>query len=249
MKPLVMITGASSGIGNAMARVFSAAGWRTIGAGLADMGAVDYLDHYFKVDLARPEDIRSMFKQTRQQWGHLDALINNAAQQLVKSLVETETSEWDAVMAVNVRAAFLCTKYAYDLMRECGGSIINVSSVHAVATSENLAAYVTTKGALVALTRAAALELAPARIRVNALLPGAVDTQMLRAGLSRDHVHGENLERRLTQLGSRHALKRVGQPEEIAEAALFLADKTKSAFITGQTLIVDGGATARLSTE
>jgi NAD(P)-dependent dehydrogenase (short-subunit alcohol dehydrogenase family) len=118
-----------------------------------------------------------------------------------------------------------------------------------VATSENLAAYVTSKGALVALTRAAALELSCDNIRVNALLPGAIDTKMLRSGLSRDHVSGDTIEKRLDQLGQKHAVGRVGKPEEIGQAALFLADKDRSSFMTGQSMIVDGGATARLSTE
>ena len=134
-------------------------------------------------------------------------------------------------------------------MRKKGGSIINVSSVHAVATSKNLAAYATSKGALIALTRVAALELAKDRIRVNAVLPGAIDTEMFRSGIARGHLSDSAIENRLEELGQKHPVGRVGKPEEIGKVILFIADDDQSSFITGQTIIVDGGATARLSTE
>jgi len=124
-----------------------------------------------------------------------------------------------------------------------------VSSVHAVATSVDIAAYAASKGASMALTRAMALEFARDGIRVNAILPGAVDTQMLRDGLGRRHVQGGGIEARLEDLGRRTVMGRVGEPEEIARTILFLADGEQSPFTTGQSLIVDGGATARLSTE
>jgi NAD(P)-dependent dehydrogenase (short-subunit alcohol dehydrogenase family) len=97
--------------------------------------------------------------------------------------------------------------------------------------------------------RAAAIELAPDRIRVNSIHPGAVDTAMLRAGLDRGHLAGADIEERIRVLGERHVLGRVGQPEEIAHAVLFLADPNRASFITGQALVVDGGALSRLSTE
>ena len=118
-----------------------------------------------------------------------------------------------------------------------------------MATSRDIAAYAASKGGLVALTRAMALELAADSIRVNAVLPGAVDTPMLHAGLARDHVAGGTVQERMSELGKRTVMGRVGRPEEIAQAILFLADGQRSSFVTGQTLIVDGGATARLSTE
>jgi glucose 1-dehydrogenase len=126
---------------------------------------------------------------------------------------------------------------------------VNVSSVHAVATSADIAAYAASKGASQALTRAMALEFARDGIRVNAILPGAVDTPMLHAGLMRGHVQGASVEERMADLGRRTVMGRVGKPEEIARAILFLADSEQSSFMTGQSMIVDGGATARLSTE
>jgi glucose 1-dehydrogenase len=117
-----------------------------------------------------------------------------------------------------------------------------------VATSANIAAYAASKGAVTALTRALAIELAPDRIRVNSVLPGAVDTHMLRAGLERGHVSGIHPDGCMAGLAEKTVMGRIGKPEEIAQAILFLADE-RSAFTTGQSLIVDGGATARLSTE
>jgi len=124
-----------------------------------------------------------------------------------------------------------------------------VSSVHAVQTSANIAAYAASKGGLLALTRAMAIEFAPDNVRVNAILPGAVDTPMLRAGMDRGHVGDGNIHERLENLARKTVNGRVGQPREIASAIYFLADSNQSSFMTGQALVVDGGATARLSTE
>jgi NAD(P)-dependent dehydrogenase (short-subunit alcohol dehydrogenase family) len=164
-------------------------------------------------------------------------------------MVDLSVEEWDSVMASNLRSAFLTARMGHRLLRAAGGAIVNISSVHALATSRDIAAYAASKGGLVALTRALALELAPDSIRVNAVLPGAVDTPMLHAGLSRNHVAGDSVAARMADLGSRTVMGRVGKPEEIAQAILFLADGRRSSFVTGQTLVVDGGATARLSTE
>ncbi|MEI2651684.1 MAG: SDR family oxidoreductase [Microthrixaceae bacterium] len=130
-----------------------------------------------------------------------------------------------------------------------GAAVVNVSSVHAIQTSANIAAYAASKGGLLALTRAMAIEFAPDNIRANAILPGAVDTPMLRAGLGRGHLGGENVQDRLDNLARKTVNGRVGMPAEIASAIYFLADNQQSSFMTGQALVIDGGATARLSTE
>jgi NAD(P)-dependent dehydrogenase (short-subunit alcohol dehydrogenase family) len=111
-----------------------------------------------------------------------------------------------------------------------------------------LAAYASSKGALVAFTRSAALEFASGGVRVNAVAPGAVDTPMLRQGLLRQSTP-ENLDEAMQELARRTPLRRIGSPDEIAQAILFLADNDRSSFITGQTLVIDGGALAHLSTE
>ena len=194
--------------------------------------------------------MQAIFHQANLFTNHLEALVNNAAVQIAKPILETSVNEWDMTMASNLRSVFLGVKLAHPLFVAAGGgALVNVSSVHAVATSANIAAYATSKGGLLALTRALAIEFAPDNIRVNAILPGAVDTPMLRAGLGRGHVSGSDILQRLDNLARKTVNGRVGRPEEIAHAIYFLADETQSSFMTGQALIIDGGATARLSTE
>lgn len=248
-RQVVLITGVAGGIGSATARVFHRAGWHVVGTDRAVEEAPEGVDHYIQADIADLDANRAIFETIGERFGRLDALVNNAAIQITKRLVDTEPEEWDAVMASNVRAAYLAIRHAYPLLKERGGSVVNMSSVHAIATSVGLAAYVASKGALLALTRAAALELAGDGIIVNAVLPGAVDTHMLRAGLGRGHVSGDSIDELIKDLGEKHVVGRVGEPEEIAEIVLFLCDRERASFLTGQSIVVDGGATARLSTE
>ena len=207
------------------------------------------IEQYIPADVSDPEQVSSVIEQVTQTVGRLDALVNNAATQICKPVIEMDVAEWDLTMNVNVRSAFLFSQAAYPLLKASQGSIVNVSSVHAIATSANIAAYATSKGALVAFTRALAIEFAPVQIRVNAILPGAVDTPMLHAGLERGHLSGTNIDELINQLGKKTVIGRVGNPQEIAQGILFLADHNTSSFMTGQTLVIDGGATARLSTE
>jgi NAD(P)-dependent dehydrogenase (short-subunit alcohol dehydrogenase family) len=146
--------------------------------------------------------------------------------------------EFDRIMAVNLRAPFLVSAALYPALRASSGSIVNVSSVHAVATSAPVSVYAASKGGLASLTRALAVEWGP-EVRVNCVLPGAVDTPMLTEGLARA---GRDLE----SFGAAMPIGRVGRPGEIADAVVFAAINH---YLTGASLIVDGGATARLSTE
>jgi NAD(P)-dependent dehydrogenase (short-subunit alcohol dehydrogenase family) len=191
-----------------------------------------------QIDLA---DAPYVMEQVR-RLERVDLLVNNAALQLFKPIEDTTLAEWDAVHHVNLRGAFACVKACRDKLIESRGSVINVASVHAEATSMSISAYAASKGGLMAFTRAAALELAPNGVRVNAVIPGAVDTKALRDGFSRR----ENAE---ASLIASTPLKRIGRPEEIAEAIAFLADNERAGFITGQSLTIDGGALAALSTE
>jgi glucose 1-dehydrogenase len=247
----LLITGAAGGIGRASVVLFSEKGWRVIGVDRNDFGEGFPKNGLFiQSDISRPEDMEAIFEQAKSFSGTLDALVNNAALQVAKPLVETTVEEWDAVMAANLRSVFLGVKLAYPLLKAGnGGAIVNVSSVHAVQTSANIAAYAASKGGLLALTRAMAIEFAPDNIRANAILPGAVDTPMLRAGLGRGHVGQGGMQERLDNLARKTVSGKVGKPEEIAHAIYFLADGEQSSFMTGQAMIVDGGATARLSTE
>ena len=247
----VLITGAAGGIGRATVNHFARHGWRVIGVDRAPFGE-DFPEAglFIQADISIAENLESIFQQAQGFTSELKALVNNAALQIAKPLLETSAEEWDAVMASNLRSVFLAVKLAHPLLKTGGGgAVVNVSSVHAVATSVNIATYAASKGGLLALTRAMAIEFASDNIRVNAILPGAVDTPMLRAGLSRGHVTGEDVRQRLDNLALKTVIGRVGTPEEIAHAIYFLADETQSSFMTGQALIVDGGATARLSTE
>ena len=226
-------------------------GWRVIGVDRAAFGPGFPPDGSFiQSDISIGENLEIIFNQAHAFTGYLNALVNNAALQIAKPLLETSVEEWDAVMASNLRSVFLGTRLAHPLLKAAGGgAIVNVSSVHAIATSANIAAYAASKGGLLAFTRAIAIEFAPDNIRANAILPGAVDTPMLRAGLSRGHLQGGDILERLDNLARKTVNGRIGRPEEIARAIYFLADDTQSSFMTGQALIIDGGATARLSTE
>ena len=256
MTKTILITGAGGGIGRACISHFAKLGWRVIGVdrnALSEVeGGEDFPANgrFIQADISQPESVEMIFQQARDFHPTLDALVNNAAVQVAKPLVETTVEEWDAVMASNLRSVFLFVKLAHPLLKAAGGgSIVNVSSVHAMQTSANIAAYAASKGGLLALTRALAIEFAADDIRVNAILPGAVDTPMLRAGLGRGHAGHGDMQERLDNLARRTVNGRVGTPAEIANAIYFLADSEQSSFMTGQAMIVDGGATARLSTE
>ncbi len=247
----MLITGAAGGIGRATVQVFHDRGWKIIGVDRNDFGAQFPRDGLFiQADISNPSDLESIFKSVELFSPVLDAVVNNAAMQIAKPLLETSIEEWDAVMASNLRSPFMGAKLAYPLLKRSGaGAIVNVSSVHAVATSRDIAAYAASKGGLLALTRAMAIEFAQDNIRVNAILPGAVDTPMLRAGLNRGHAGKGTLNDRLENLARKTVNGRVGSAEEIAHCIFFLADNSQSSYMTGQAMIVDGGATARLSTE
>jgi NAD(P)-dependent dehydrogenase (short-subunit alcohol dehydrogenase family) len=251
MSKTILITGAAGGIGRASVDLFTEKGWSVIGVDRAGFGD-DFPKNglFIQSDISRPEDMETIFQKAHAFTDSLDALVNNAALQVAKPLIETTVEEWDMVMAANLRSVFLGVKLAHPLLKaRSGAAVVNISSVHAIQTSTNIAAYAASKGGLLALTRAMAIELAPDNIRVNAILPGAVDTPMLRAGLDRGHVSGGDVQDRLDNLARKTVNGRVGTPEEIAHAIYFLADNEQSSFMTGQALVVDGGATARLSTE
>jgi len=249
MKRVALVTGVMGGVGYATAKTFLEEGWQVFG--LDRNAPEESLDgaHFMVCDLADPVAIRASFEKITESVDRLDALVNNAAIQICKPLVEMSLDEWDLTMATNLRPAFLTVKYGYDLLKKVKGSIINVSSVHAVATSKDIAAYAASKGGLVALTRAMAIEFAHDGIRVNAVLPGALDTQMLRDGLRRGHAGAGSDDELIENLSNRTVLGRVGRPEEIAQTILYLADSQHSGFMTGHAMVVDGGATIRLSTE
>ena len=248
MNPTVLITGVLGGVGQATAKLFQESGWDVIGVDRRD-GNLDSLSEFHRSDVSSEVDLQNLFNKISTSSKLLSALVNNAAIQICKPLMETTLEEWDSIMINNARSVYLAVRTFFPMLKASKGAIVNVSSVHAVATSAGIAAYATSKGAVLALTRALANEFAQYSIRVNAVLPGAVDTLMLRQGLNRGYGQPSNQVDRLNELSRKHPLGRIGDPREIAQAILFLSDPQRSSFITGQSLIVDGGAISRLSTE
>jgi NAD(P)-dependent dehydrogenase (short-subunit alcohol dehydrogenase family) len=234
MRPVAVVTGAAGGIGAATCDLLDSDGWHVIPVDRLPVDRPDAL----QVDIADADAVTAALSPLPR----VDALVNNAALQLYKSLLETTVEEWDAVAAVNIRGPFVCLKAVHSQLASARGSVVNVGSVHAAATSHSIAAYAATKGGLSSFTRAAAIEMAPLGVRVNAVLPGATDTPALRAGFSRKADAKPTLIERTP-------LKRIGDPRDIAQAIAFLLDRDRSGFITGQDFVIDGGALARLSTE
>ena len=250
-KKVVLITGANGGIGRAVVDIFLKKGWQVIGVDRQKEEVKQPKEFLFiKADISNPDQIKKIYAEIKQFSPVLDAVINNAAIQISKPILETSVEEWDQTMASNLRSVFLGAKLAHPFFQAAGGgAIVNVSSVHAIATSANISAYAASKGGLLALTRSMAIEFAPDNIRVNAVLPGAVDTPMLRRSMKRGQFGEESIQTRLDNLANKTVNGRVGTPQEIAQSIYFMADNIQSSFITGQALVVDGGATARLSTE
>lgn len=229
----VVVTGALGRIGSACVNAFRDLGAEVVGVDIA--GTSPAGDH-LKLDIGDPACGTHLLDHLRGR--PVDVLVNNAAVGYAREATETGAPEFDRVMAVNLRAPFLMATALHPTLRERSGVVVNVSSVHAVATSGRVSVYAASKGGLVSLTRALALEWAP-EVRVNCVLPGAVETDMLADGLLRANVT-------LEEFGQKQPMQRVGQPAEIAEAVVFLATNS---YTTGASLVVDGGASARLSTE
>lgn len=244
----VLITGVCGGIGRAAASAFRARGWSVIGADMAEPDGEIEVDRFELVDVSKSDEVASLFDRLRNDMTGLDALVNNAATQINKPIVETSDDDWEHIINTNVRSAFQCIRDAHPLLKATRGAVVNVASVHAIATSMNVAVYAISKGALVALTRSAALELADDGIRCNAVLPGAIDTKMLREGLDR-RPNPDGAEGNLRILAQRTPLGFVASADDIAPSIIHLADNEQSKYTTGQMLVLDGGATIRLSTE
>lgn len=242
-----LIFGGTSGIGLAVAQLLSQRGATVIVAGPEDAapeplhGCNNPLWTHCNVAQVVEVEATVRLAATR---GPLHWLVYSAGIQRYGTAVECGIEEWDLVQSVNARGAFLAAHFALPHMPR-GGSVVNVSSVQGTACQQRAAAYVASKGTLDALTRALALDHAADGIRVNAVLPGTVDTPMVRS--SADLFRGEKIsEAVLSEWGRLHPLGRIAQPSEIAQAVAFLLSDEAS-FITGTTLRVDGGLLAQLS--
>lgn len=242
MSKVVLISGVNGGIGRSLSRAFKESGWVVIGIDIQGDSS-DHCDFFLKMDVSDPAVVKSGFRAVSKKYSSIDCLINNAAIQVEKNLIETTEEEWEKLFKVNLYSVFYMVKYFIRLLDN--SSIINISSVHARATSKRMAAYAASKGAISSLTRSMAVELAEQGIRVNAILPGAIDTPMLQKGLQRKK--SANKARKI--LIEATPLHKIGAPDDVADLVLFLADDLKSGNITGQEFVCDGGVLAKLASE
>jgi NAD(P)-dependent dehydrogenase (short-subunit alcohol dehydrogenase family) len=244
-----LITGGASGIGRAAALLFAGEG---AAVAVADRDRVrgqevaqEIADHggrglFISADVTRAQDCKTAVERTVDALGGLNVLFNNAGVIVRRTVMDLEEDEWDRVMEVNVKSVFLMSKFAIPAMASAGGgSIINMSSGWGLAGGPKAAAYCASKGAVVLLTKAMALDCGPEHIRVNCLCPGDVDTPLLREEARQLGVQ----ETEFLADAAKRPLRRVGTPEDIARAALFLASDASS-YITGTALVVDGGGLA-----
>lgn len=240
----VLVTGAGSGIGAAIAERFLTAGYRVA---LFDINAAAAAETAARIgtpgrttaiggDVSNEADVQRAVAQTVRELGSLDVLVNNAGIEIYGTVVDMPAGQWDRQLAVNLRGAFLCSKYAIPEMRR-GGAVVHISSAHAHVSWPRCPAYDASKAGLIGLTRAMALDHGRQGVRVNAICPGYIATPLLEKAFA----CGEADRAAVLKF---HPLGRLGTPLDIAEAALFLASDAAS-FISGAVLNVDGCLTAQ----
>ncbi len=240
---VVVVTGAAMGIGAATASKFIELG---ASVALLDRDAAELpktaaslgkAAHPYTCDVSKSEAVEAAIAAAARDFGGIDVLVSNAGIQRYGTVEATSEQTWDEVLNVNLRGFFLAAKSALPrIVARGGGAIVVVGSVQSIAALGNAAAYVTSKHAVLGLARSLALDYARHNVRVNCVLPGAIDTPMLRWAASLD----AQPQRVLATCDRMHALGRMGRPEEVANAIAFLASDWAS-FITGAALLVDGG--------
>ena len=242
----VLVTGAAKGIGRATAEQFGAAGARValVDRDAAALAAVraEWNDRSpietIEADVAVASDVDRAMARCLSVFGGLDVLVNNAAVHFARAIDEYTLEEMDRILNVNLKGALYAVRAGVQALRESRGSIVSVSSMTGMVGQTNGAVYVASKGALISMTKALALELGPAGIRVNCVCPAGVDTPLMRAWAATT----PDPEECLRGQAAMHLMNRMATSEEIASAILFLASPA-AAFITGVALPVEGGAT------
>jgi NAD(P)-dependent dehydrogenase (short-subunit alcohol dehydrogenase family) len=238
-----LITGAGGGIGGALVRAFQEAGYQVIATDMVPPTEPLPASLFLTADLARmvtePEYSQGILQQVRSALdGHgLKVLINNAALQVIKPAEELTIEDWTSILNVNTVAPFLLIKALMPELEHSGGSVINISSIHATLTKPGFVAYSTSKAAISGMTRSLAVDFGH-RIRVNSIAPAAIGTRMLLSGFT-------GREKEFAELLRYHPAGRIGQPEDVAALALFLSSDS-AAFITGSEFPLDGGIAHRL---
>lgn len=245
-----VITGAGNGIGRASAAEFARAGARVVIADIDPAGAAAAVRDIevaggtalsVPTDVADPVSVQALVSAAVAAFGEIHVLFNNAAIQVNKWIEDTSFEEWNHQMAVNLGGLFLCSKAFLPELRKTRGSIVNMSSVNAYFVEPKCAGYCATKGAIVAFTKALAMDVGRSGVRVNCICPGYID-----AGLAEGYFQAQpDPAGARAAAGRLHALGRTGRPGEVARAAVFLASDAAS-FMTGSALVVDGGFGAGL---
>ena len=248
---VAIVTGAAMGIGQGIATVLAREGAKVVVADVnAEEGArtAEGLTRaggaavFIRTDVGDEGQVRAMIQQTVDRYGALSILVNNAAVGVYTPVHETTLEAWERCLRINLTGPFLCSKYALPHLKNArGAAIVNIASVHAYQNVGGTAPYAASKGGLVALTRVMAIDYAREGIRVNAVCPGWVFTPLIE-GIFRDSGDFEGMKRTVEQ---RQLLGRLGTPEDIGQAVLYLAS-SESSFVTGTSLFVDSGLTALL---
>jgi NAD(P)-dependent dehydrogenase (short-subunit alcohol dehydrogenase family) len=250
---VALITGAGRGIGQAIARKMAAEGAavtiaeldpKTAQATADELCAAGYQAIGVPTDITREADVKAAVDQTLQAFGKLNILVNNAGKNFYYDASTMTGDEWDGAMAVDVKGAWLCCKYAIPpMLAQGGGSIINIASIHARMTVEGMFPYGAAKAALTGMTRSLALDMGRKNIRVNAICPGWVRTALVQEWFETqpDPKAAEDKVLSVQPMG------RIATPEEIANVVAFIASDEAS-FVTGAELFVDGGASIRFAT-